>query len=165
MRVQLNKKTGWDLGIHVDGASGAFVAPFIDQDLEWDFRLKNVRPACSLACSPACLHIMSVCGAFVASCSDRGLEWDLRLKKVRPACSLARLLACSPARLLACLLAHHECVGGLCGALHRPGPGVGLPPERNALPHVSRRTCALLAACSLACLLACSPARLLACTS
>lgn len=28
--------------IHVDGASGAMVAPFIDPDLEWDFRCKNV---------------------------------------------------------------------------------------------------------------------------
>ncbi|MEG0324447.1 MAG: glutamate decarboxylase, partial [Raoultibacter sp.] len=28
--------------IHVDGASGAMVAPFIEPDLEWDFRLKNV---------------------------------------------------------------------------------------------------------------------------
>ena len=28
--------------VHVDGASGAFVAPFIDPDLEWDFRLPRV---------------------------------------------------------------------------------------------------------------------------
>lgn len=28
--------------IHVDGASGAMIAPFIDPDLEWDFRCKNV---------------------------------------------------------------------------------------------------------------------------
>ncbi len=28
--------------IHVDGASGAMVAPFIEPDLKWDFRLKNV---------------------------------------------------------------------------------------------------------------------------
>ena len=28
--------------MHVDGASGAFVAPFIDPDLEWDFRLPRV---------------------------------------------------------------------------------------------------------------------------
>jgi glutamate decarboxylase len=26
----------------VDGASGAFIAPFVDQDLEWDFRLPRV---------------------------------------------------------------------------------------------------------------------------
>lgn len=28
--------------IHVDAASGGFVAPFVVPDLEWDFRLKNV---------------------------------------------------------------------------------------------------------------------------
>ena len=28
--------------VHVDGASGAFIAPFLDQDLEWDFRLPRV---------------------------------------------------------------------------------------------------------------------------
>ncbi|WP_172136323.1 glutamate decarboxylase [Adlercreutzia sp. ZJ473] len=28
--------------IHVDGASGAMVAPFVEPDLEWDFRLPNV---------------------------------------------------------------------------------------------------------------------------
>ena len=35
-------ETGIDVPVHVDGASGAFVAPFIDQDLEWDFRLPRV---------------------------------------------------------------------------------------------------------------------------
>ena len=28
--------------VHVDGASGAFVAPFVDPELEWDFRLPRV---------------------------------------------------------------------------------------------------------------------------
>ena len=28
--------------VHVDGASGAMIAPFCDQDLEWDFRLDRV---------------------------------------------------------------------------------------------------------------------------
>jgi glutamate decarboxylase len=28
--------------VHVDGASGAFFAPFVDPDLEWDFRLPRV---------------------------------------------------------------------------------------------------------------------------
>ena len=40
---KLNKKTGWDIPIHVDGASGGFIAPFIQNDLEWDFRLKWVK--------------------------------------------------------------------------------------------------------------------------
>ncbi|SAM09422.1 hypothetical protein [Absidia glauca] len=36
------KEKGLDVGIHVDGASGGFVAPFINPDLEWDFRLSRV---------------------------------------------------------------------------------------------------------------------------
>ncbi|CAG8728419.1 41642_t:CDS:10 [Gigaspora margarita] len=38
-----NKKTGWDVPIHVDAASGGFVAPFVNPDLIWDFRLELVR--------------------------------------------------------------------------------------------------------------------------
>ncbi len=41
--VQLNEKTGWEIPLHVDGASGAMVAPFIQQDLLWDFRLPLVK--------------------------------------------------------------------------------------------------------------------------
>jgi glutamate decarboxylase len=40
---QLQEKTGLDIPIHVDGASGAFVAPFIQPDLLWDFRLPRVK--------------------------------------------------------------------------------------------------------------------------
>ncbi|KAI8062094.1 glutamate decarboxylase [Gongronella butleri] len=36
------KKEGLDVNIHVDAASGGFVAPFINPDLEWDFRLNRV---------------------------------------------------------------------------------------------------------------------------
>jgi glutamate decarboxylase len=38
----LEERTGLDVPVHVDGASGAFVAPFIDPDLVWDFRLPRV---------------------------------------------------------------------------------------------------------------------------
>ena len=38
----LQARTGLDVPVHVDGASGAFIAPFIDPDLEWDFRLPRV---------------------------------------------------------------------------------------------------------------------------
>lgn len=38
-----NKTAKIKIGIHVDGASGAMVAPFINPKLEWDFQLKNVR--------------------------------------------------------------------------------------------------------------------------
>ena len=33
---------GLDIPIHVDGASGGFVAPFLQPDLEWDFRVPRV---------------------------------------------------------------------------------------------------------------------------
>ena len=36
------RETGLDIPIHVDGASGGFVAPFIQPDLVWDFRLDRV---------------------------------------------------------------------------------------------------------------------------
>ncbi len=39
----LQERTGLDIPIHVDGASGAFVAPFLDPDLEWDFRVSRVQ--------------------------------------------------------------------------------------------------------------------------
>ena len=36
------ERTGLDVPVHVDAASGGFVAPFLDPDLEWDFRLARV---------------------------------------------------------------------------------------------------------------------------
>ena len=39
----LQERTGLDIPIHVDGASGGFVAPFLDPDLEWDFRVPRVQ--------------------------------------------------------------------------------------------------------------------------
>jgi glutamate decarboxylase len=39
---ELRDRTGLDIPIHVDGASGAMIAPFLDPDLEWDFRLPRV---------------------------------------------------------------------------------------------------------------------------
>jgi glutamate decarboxylase len=39
----LQSSDGIDIPVHVDGASGGFVAPFIDPDLEWDFRLPRVQ--------------------------------------------------------------------------------------------------------------------------
>jgi len=40
---ELQAKTGLDIPLHVDGASGGFVAPFLHQDLKWDFRLPRVK--------------------------------------------------------------------------------------------------------------------------
>lgn len=42
MVSKLNKKHGWGLSVHVDGASGAFIAPFLYPTLPFDFRLPNV---------------------------------------------------------------------------------------------------------------------------
>ena len=39
----IQKERGLDIPIHVDGASGAMVAPFLQPDLEWDFRLERVH--------------------------------------------------------------------------------------------------------------------------
>jgi glutamate decarboxylase len=36
------EREGIDIPVHVDGASGAFIAPFVDPDLAWDFRLPRV---------------------------------------------------------------------------------------------------------------------------
>ncbi|HVV10860.1 glutamate decarboxylase [Amycolatopsis sp.] len=39
---ELQERTGWDIPVHVDGASGAMIAPFLDPELTWDFRLPRV---------------------------------------------------------------------------------------------------------------------------
>lgn len=38
----LQARTGLDIPVHVDGASGAMIAPFLDPDLPWDFRQPRV---------------------------------------------------------------------------------------------------------------------------
>ncbi len=39
----LAQSGGPDIPIHVDAASGGFIAPFLDPELEWDFRVPRVR--------------------------------------------------------------------------------------------------------------------------
>ena len=39
----LHEHTGVDVPIHVDAASGGFIAPFLQPDLEWDFRIPRVK--------------------------------------------------------------------------------------------------------------------------
>ncbi|MGK4583406.1 glutamate decarboxylase [Kitasatospora sp. HPMI-4] len=39
---ELQQRTGLDVPVHVDGASGGMVAPFLDPELHWDFRLPRV---------------------------------------------------------------------------------------------------------------------------
>ncbi len=40
---ELQARTGLDIPIHVDAASGGFIAPFLQPGLVWDFRLPRVR--------------------------------------------------------------------------------------------------------------------------
>ena len=40
---KLQEDTGLDVDIHVDGASGAFLAPFCAPDILWDFRVPRVK--------------------------------------------------------------------------------------------------------------------------
>jgi glutamate decarboxylase len=40
--VKVKKERGWDIPLHVDGASGGFIAPFSNPDERWDFRLEQV---------------------------------------------------------------------------------------------------------------------------
>jgi len=40
-RVQAER--GWQIPLHIDAASGGFLIPFSQPDLEWDFRLPSVR--------------------------------------------------------------------------------------------------------------------------
>ena len=39
---EIQAKTGLDVKIHVDGASGGMIAPFLQPELEWDFRVDRV---------------------------------------------------------------------------------------------------------------------------
>jgi glutamate decarboxylase len=39
----LEEEAGLDIPLHIDGASGGFVAPFIHRDLIWDFRIPRVK--------------------------------------------------------------------------------------------------------------------------
>ena len=39
----LRDETGLDIPMHIDAASGGFIAPFSDPDLVWDFRIERVK--------------------------------------------------------------------------------------------------------------------------
>ncbi len=40
---QFNRRTGYEIPIHVDAASGGFILPFLQPETKWDFRLKWVK--------------------------------------------------------------------------------------------------------------------------
>jgi glutamate decarboxylase len=58
-----NKEQGLDVHIHVDAASGGFVAPFTNPDLLWDFRVPLV---CSINASG---HKYG-CACYLVECLD-----------------------------------------------------------------------------------------------
>ncbi len=41
--VDIKKKKGWDIPLHIDAASGGFVTPFTFPNFKWDFRLEQVK--------------------------------------------------------------------------------------------------------------------------
>jgi glutamate decarboxylase len=41
--ARLERERGWRIPLHIDAASGGFIVPFSQPDLEWDFRLSQVR--------------------------------------------------------------------------------------------------------------------------
>ena len=41
--LEIKETKGWDIPIHVDGASGGFILPFLYPDIKWDFRLEQVQ--------------------------------------------------------------------------------------------------------------------------
>ena len=49
----LQRDVGLDIPIHVDAASGGFVAPFIQPDLEWDFSVRASNPSTHRATNTA----------------------------------------------------------------------------------------------------------------
>ncbi len=63
---QFQADTGRDLDMHIDAASGGFLAPFVAPDIVWDFRLPRVksisasavrRPGYRLGLPPAACEI------------------------------------------------------------------------------------------------------------
>jgi glutamate decarboxylase len=41
--LKIKSEKGWDIPLHIDGASGGFIAPFSNPAEVWDFRLEQVR--------------------------------------------------------------------------------------------------------------------------
>jgi glutamate decarboxylase len=40
---RVESERGWQIPLHIDAASGGFITPFSEPELEWDFRLPRVR--------------------------------------------------------------------------------------------------------------------------
>jgi glutamate decarboxylase len=53
----LESRTGLSVPIHVDAASGGFVAPFIQPDIIWDFRLNRVKSMFLVTSMAWCIRV------------------------------------------------------------------------------------------------------------
>jgi glutamate decarboxylase len=70
----LQKRTGLDIDVHVDGASGAFLAPFVAPEIVWDFRLPRVK---SISTSGHKYGLAPVGVGWVIWCDAADLPQDL----------------------------------------------------------------------------------------
>jgi glutamate decarboxylase len=84
-----------DIPVHVDGASGAMIAPFLDPDLEWDFRLPRVPRSTPPATSTAWSTRASAGSSGATRRAARGPGLQRQLPRRRHADVRAELL---PAR-------------------------------------------------------------------
>lgn len=41
--MTIKREKGWDIPLHIDGASGGFILPFTEPKFVWDFRLEQVK--------------------------------------------------------------------------------------------------------------------------
>jgi hypothetical protein len=81
---EYEKKTGVSIPMHIDGASGGFVNPFLYPDYEWDFRLPRVQsinasghkyglvPPCINTVEEPLLKFNVAVGASITCSSDSG---------------------------------------------------------------------------------------------
>ena len=67
--TEVNGANGWQVGIHVDAASGGFIAPFQADLPPWDFRLDNVLSISSSGhkYGESCCGTAGSCGASAAT--------------------------------------------------------------------------------------------------
>ena len=81
MAVELNKQHGWDLCVHVDAASGGFIAPFLTPELV-SFAQARVRNLCVLSLLPSFLEPVVLAQMRQKGC-DIGVVLPLLVDKTR----------------------------------------------------------------------------------
>lgn len=68
--AKLNKENGWDMKIHVDGASGAMIAPFIYPGVQWTLVLLPAVSHPLLRALPLYHAFAVLAGVPIASSAD-----------------------------------------------------------------------------------------------